>query len=328
MNKSLVVAKMISGRYRTEMLCRFWSSNTEGYCEAATCDRVQGDLEHLLVNCPALVDVRVKLFNLWLRKSADIPALYHLIERIMVASPADLVKFILDPGSHPEVLLLVQQHGQPLLQHVMYLTRTLAYNLHKRKLILTGRWLGNKPRINMKKIDNYTNQSLFVGHVVHESHQGRGGGAADSTGLQTRAAKDPRLFSQVSSSEGSRTTSLGVGVMPGCQLPDSSFLTFDTPTEELTRHTQHLFDKCSVMSVSVPAAGTLTPGLHVDVGTTGAGQGHDHAHEDCHCSPSHPPSICSPTDDQDHSSAVPCLGHDGYFAAVSITSSQNSGCTF
>ena len=66
----------------------------------------------------------------------------------------------------------------------------------------------------MKKIDNYTNQSLFVGQVVHESPLGRGGGAADSTGLQTRAAKDHRLYSQVSSSEGSRTTSLGVRVMP------------------------------------------------------------------------------------------------------------------
>ena len=30
-NKSLVVAKMISGRYRTEMLCRFWSTNKNGY---------------------------------------------------------------------------------------------------------------------------------------------------------------------------------------------------------------------------------------------------------------------------------------------------------
>ena len=50
--KSIVLAKMISGRYRTEMMCRFWSQNRNGVCLFGTCKEVCEDLEHMLVVCP------------------------------------------------------------------------------------------------------------------------------------------------------------------------------------------------------------------------------------------------------------------------------------
>ena len=59
--KSTILARMISGRYRTDMLCRFWSSNRLGHCEAETCVGIEGDLEHLLITCPALHPTRVQL---------------------------------------------------------------------------------------------------------------------------------------------------------------------------------------------------------------------------------------------------------------------------
>ena len=316
-NKSLVVARMISGRYRTEMLCRFWSSNTEGYCEANTCDRVPGDLEHLLVSCPALDDVREKLFNFWLKKSADIPALYNLLERVMATSSADMVRFILDPGSHPEVLVLVQQHGQSLLQHVLYLTRTLAYNLHKRKLILTGRWLrNNKQRINQNNLttNKSANQSLFVGQEVHESPPECG--VPDSRGGE--ATQVSSLCSKVSSYKDSSTTRGGVGMLPGCLQPELPAMTYDPVSTRLSRQQQfqHNTDKntaqYSEVSVSVPAVGACAPGLLVHAGVAGADQGHGHAHEAHHHSPSQPcPSICSPSDDQNLSFPVLCLVQDG-----------------
>ena len=81
------------------------------------------------------------------------------------------------------------------------------------------------------------------------------------------------------------------------------------------------------MPVSVPAIGVRAPGLRLCVRTAGAGQGHDHAHEDCHHSPSHPPSICSPINDLSLSLTTPCLLMDGCIAAVSTTNtpSQNAG---
>ena len=153
------------------MLCRYWSSNKEGYCEAYTCDKVRGDLEHLLVLCPALQECRVKMFNLWLRKTTQIPALHTLLRRIISAEPTVLVRFILDPVDHHEVLVLVQQYGRPLLQLVCYLTRTLAYNLHRKKLMLTGRWPGTggkPPRTPGAKYDSEINTNClsFVGSYI------------------------------------------------------------------------------------------------------------------------------------------------------------------
>ena len=48
-SKSTVLAKMVSGRFRTEMLSRHWSANKAGYCRAPSCQKMPGTLEHLLV---------------------------------------------------------------------------------------------------------------------------------------------------------------------------------------------------------------------------------------------------------------------------------------
>ena len=60
--KSLVVGKMVSGRYRSDYLCRHWTpSNREGFCLADTCQGVEGDLVHMLTICPALQSTRDRL---------------------------------------------------------------------------------------------------------------------------------------------------------------------------------------------------------------------------------------------------------------------------
>ena len=54
--KSLIVGKMVSGRYRSDYLCRHWTpTNKKGFCLADTCYKVIGDLVHLLGICPALL---------------------------------------------------------------------------------------------------------------------------------------------------------------------------------------------------------------------------------------------------------------------------------
>ena len=51
-SKSLVVAKMVSVRYRSDYLCRHWTpSNKKGFCLADTCQAVEGDLVHMLIIC-------------------------------------------------------------------------------------------------------------------------------------------------------------------------------------------------------------------------------------------------------------------------------------
>ena len=88
------------------------------------------------------------------------------------ASPEEKVKFVLNPSSNPEMIVLVQLYGEPLLRHVMYLTRTFAFSMHRKKLILTGRWpysgkkeqrRDNQNTINIKPV---TNTSNFAGRVT------------------------------------------------------------------------------------------------------------------------------------------------------------------
>ena len=139
-SKGTVLARMMTGRYRTEMLCRFWSTNRTGECLSPTCTNVNGTLEHLLVICPALDHIRHRLHSLWCLKTLDCPPLHSLIVSILGAEPEIQVKFILDSTAWPQIIQLVQTFGQEIQDRVLYLTRTWAFAMHKHKLKLLGRW--------------------------------------------------------------------------------------------------------------------------------------------------------------------------------------------
>ena len=139
-SKSTILARMVSGRYRSEMMCRFWSSNSRGHCLAETCDQVLGTLEHLLVSCPALDHTRHRLHSLWCRKTVHLQPLHNLILQVLGSTPEEQVSFILDCMSNPTILQLVQLYGQTVEEVVLYLTRTWAFSIHRQKMILLGRW--------------------------------------------------------------------------------------------------------------------------------------------------------------------------------------------
>ena len=142
--KSIVVGKMISGRYRTDYLCRHWTpSNREGFCLADSCIDVKGDLAHMLFLCPSLSFQRERLFKFWIDKSMCLPDLLHIMKQI-VSSPLPVkMCFVLDPSLIPAVNVLCATHGITVLTHVYYLARTFAYYMHRAKLISLGRWPGD-----------------------------------------------------------------------------------------------------------------------------------------------------------------------------------------
>ena len=139
-SKATVLARMMTGRYRTEMLCRFWSTNRTGECLSPTCANVNGTLEHLLISCPALEHIRHRLHSLWCLKTLDCPPLHSLIMRILGSDPEVQMRFILDTTACPQIIQLVQAFGQEIQDRVLYLTRTWAFAMHKHKLKLLGRW--------------------------------------------------------------------------------------------------------------------------------------------------------------------------------------------
>ena len=76
-----VQARMLSGRYRTDYLCRHWSKNTLGFCLLSySCSSTVGDLPHLLETCPALEQTRVKLRDFTRKFTLTIPHLSQLVQ--------------------------------------------------------------------------------------------------------------------------------------------------------------------------------------------------------------------------------------------------------
>ena len=130
-SKSTVLARMISGRFRTEALCRHWSTNRSGYCRAPTCNQVYGTLEHLLVSCPALVSVRERMYTMWLERTVMFPSLHATIRDILVSDENQKVQFILEPLAFPEIFKSFKIHGNRFLGQLSYLTRTFAFYIDK-----------------------------------------------------------------------------------------------------------------------------------------------------------------------------------------------------
>ena len=130
-SKSTILARMASGRYRTEMLCRHWSSNKAGHCRAPSCHQIPGSLEHLLVVCSSLDTVRERLYQMWLERSVMFPALHSIIREVLNSHESLKVQFILEPLAFPNIAKLTKLYGQQFIEQLSYLTRTFAFCIHK-----------------------------------------------------------------------------------------------------------------------------------------------------------------------------------------------------
>ena len=136
-----VQARMISGRYRSESLCRHWSKNKEGFCLLSPgCSTTVEDLPHILQSCSGLAPVREKLVNFTIKYSNSVPAYRELILTLSNPTNPMFCQFMLDCSCLPDVTQAVQLHGFAVLHHLFNITRTWVYSLHKHRMKLLGRW--------------------------------------------------------------------------------------------------------------------------------------------------------------------------------------------
>ena len=130
-SKSTILARMASGRYRSDMLCRHWGRNRSGFCIAPSCTETPGTLEHLLVSCPAHSSTRERLYLMWLERSVMFPTL-HAIIRAILKSPANIIaQFVLEPLAFQLILSDFQTLGDQFAQQLAYMTRTFAFYIHR-----------------------------------------------------------------------------------------------------------------------------------------------------------------------------------------------------
>ena len=136
-----IQARMISGRYRSESLCKHWSKNKDGFCQLSpSCANTVEDIPHILTSCSGLSTIRDKLIKFTLNYASTVPAIQNLILSLCIPSNPRLVQFLLDCSCLPEVVRATQMYGQEVLGHLFTITRTWVYTLHKSRMKILGRW--------------------------------------------------------------------------------------------------------------------------------------------------------------------------------------------
>ena len=135
--KAVQQARFLSGRYRTESLCRHWTANTMGLCLCCSC-KIEESIDHILLFCPAYQGTRQTVINYWIKRSRG-PALQLVLEAI--ASPSVIfLQFLLDCSSLPPIITATQLHGQDILSQIFHLTRTWCFAIHRERMKMLGRW--------------------------------------------------------------------------------------------------------------------------------------------------------------------------------------------
>ena len=138
--KAVVQCKMWSGRYQTASLTKHWTPwNRNGWCPSPLCFQTEETLEHLLLWCPSYSAIRITLKRLW--STTPSPTVNLFTESLLEAPPSVLLKFILDPSSHPAVISLGQVLGRDCLHIIHHIARSWCYSVHRERSRLIGRFI-------------------------------------------------------------------------------------------------------------------------------------------------------------------------------------------
>ena len=139
-DKAVIQARMLSGRYQTDQLARHWSSNTEGICQLPSCTgREVGSLEHILLFCQALQPVRNRMFMIASKVSEESETLYTIIQWVLnQTSKTILMQFLLDCSSLPIVIRAAQHCSDDLLSRLFHVSRNCCYSMHRARMNMLG----------------------------------------------------------------------------------------------------------------------------------------------------------------------------------------------
>ena len=139
-NKAVVVARMLSGRYRVGSLLRHFSPLHNGACEL--CGQELEDLPHILLpRCPHLLE-RGQLLCNYAREMLRSSVTSLDIFEMFLAHPNEekKIQFFLDPTVLPEVIA-ANQVETSIFPTLLRITMTWCYSLHRTRLKLLGRWI-------------------------------------------------------------------------------------------------------------------------------------------------------------------------------------------
>ena len=135
--KATIQARMLSGRYRTCWLRRYWSGDPTGHCRVPGCSQQPGTLQHIATGeCPGLSAAAEKANAIWDSFLAHNPILTPIVQQYRNSS--NFLSFLLDPTTKCEVIALNQTQGknESILEKLCYMTRTWLYCMYSKRLRL------------------------------------------------------------------------------------------------------------------------------------------------------------------------------------------------
>ena len=136
-----VQAQMLSGRYRTQLLCSHWSPQADGCCQLSTeCSDIIEDLPHILQFCKQLSEVRNHMIDFAQNYTGHMQITKKLVQKFCLPTSPYFCHFLLDCSSLADVISAVQTDGNEVLYILFHITRTFCYTLHKSRLKILGRW--------------------------------------------------------------------------------------------------------------------------------------------------------------------------------------------
>ena len=138
-----IQALFLSGRYRTERMCRHWSRNKDGVCLLPSCRSllISETIEHVLLHCTGLNDHRRRLELFTEKFAADKPVIQQIISAYMNTEDEYLrMQFLLDCSVLPLVISSFQLHGHIIHQQLYRISRTWCRSLHVARQKILGRY--------------------------------------------------------------------------------------------------------------------------------------------------------------------------------------------
>ena len=98
-NKSVVVARLLGGRYNSDWHARHWTpTNKEGFCLLCPGLDTPGTVEHLLVTCQSLNSKGIALFNFWDQQAEESPNIAELLKLMRGSKTKDRLHLQGEPG--------------------------------------------------------------------------------------------------------------------------------------------------------------------------------------------------------------------------------------
>ena len=129
-SKAVITARMLSGRYRTDLLMSNWStSNPDGLCRLPGCDDEIGSLKHILLECSGLSEARAKAVSHWSSFLVPRPWLFPVVAHHTLGGDQLNLQFLLDPSVLPMVISLNRSNPE-ILPSCFYLARTWNFTIH------------------------------------------------------------------------------------------------------------------------------------------------------------------------------------------------------